>query len=229
MSLGEKLLKLRKKKGLSQEEVADKLYVTRQTISKWETDQSMPDFDKVVPICQLYEISTEELFCDEVESSRCDESRAQEAANVSSSTSALLEYNHKKALFTTVAVVLYILSVVVIIFFSVVLRSPIIGVCVFFLVIAVATGMLVYIEMMKPLVNEQKNELKKEKILTREDRLYKQITSVLALLVLAIYLIVSILTMRWDITWILWIVYALLTEIIKLCFSLKGVDIHEED
>ena len=229
MSLGEKLLKLRKKKGLSQEEVADKLYVTRQTISKWETDQSMPDFDKVVPICQLYEISTEELFCDEVESFRCDESRAQEAANVSSSTSALLEYNHKKALFTTVAVVLYILSVVVIIFFSVVLRSPIIGVCVFFLVIAVATGMLIYIEMMKPLVNEQKNELKKEKILTREDRLYKQITSVLALLVLAIYLIVSILTMRWDITWILWIVYALLTEIIKLCFSLKGVDIHEED
>ena len=229
MSLGEKLLKLRKKKGLSQEEVADKLYVTRQTISKWETDQSMPDFDKVVPICQLYEISTEELFCDEVESSRCDESRAQEAVNVSSSTSALLEYNHKKALFTTVAVVLYILSVVVIIFFSVVLRSPIIGVCVFFLVIAVATGMLIYIEMMKPLVNEQKNELKKEKILTREDRLYKQITSVLALLVLAIYLIVSILTMRWDITWILWIVYALLTEIIKLCFSLKGVDIHEED
>lgn len=229
MSLGEKLLKLRKKKGLSQEEVADKLHVTRQTISKWETDQSMPDFDKVVPICQLYEISTEELFCDEVESSHCDESRAQEAANVSSSTSALLEYNHKKALFTTVAVVLYILSVVVIIFFSVVLRSPIIGVCVFFLVIAVATGMLIYIEMMKPLVNEQKNELKKEKILTREDRLYKQITSVLALLVLAIYLIVSVLTMRWDITWILWIVYALLTEIIKLCFSLKGVDIHEED
>lgn len=232
MSLGEKLLKLRKKKGLSQEEVADKLHVTRQTISKWETDQSMPDFDKVVPICQLYEISTEELFCDEVESSRCDESRDYEVSldtNGSSSTSALLEYNHKKALFTTVAVVLYILSVVVIIFFSVVLRSPIIGVCVFFLVIAVATGMLIYIEMMKPLVNEQKNELKKEKILTREDRLYKQITSVLALLVLAIYLIVSILTMRWDITWILWIVYALLTEIIKLCFSLKGVDIHEED
>lgn len=232
MSLGEKLLKLRKKKGLSQEEVADRLHVTRQTISKWETDQSMPDFDKVVPICQLYEISTEELFCDEVESSRCDESRAYEVsldANVSSCTPTLLEYNHKKALFTTVAVVLYILSVVVIIFFSVVLRSPIIGVCVFFLVIAVATGMLIYIEMTKPLVNEQKNELKKEKILTREDRLYKQITSVLALLVLAIYLIVSILTMRWDITWILWIVYALLTEIIKLCFSLKGVDIHEED
>lgn len=228
MSLGAKLLKLRKKKGLSQEEVADILHVTRQTVSKWETDQSMPDFDKVVPICNLYGISTEELFHGDVESSSCDESRVEEVsldASVSSCTPTLLEYNRKKALFTTVAVVLYILSVVVIIFFSVILRSPIIGVCFFFLVIAVATGMLIYMEMTKPFTNEKK----REKVLTREDRLYKQITSVLALLVLAIYLIVSILTMRWDITWILWIVYALLTEIIKLCFSLKGVDIHEED
>lgn len=219
MSLGEKLLKLRKKKGLSQEEVADILHVTRQTISKWETDQSMPDFDKVVPICNLYEISTEELFHDEVSTPR-------EVEEVSiENTTTYQNYNHKKALFTTVAVMLYILSVVVIIFFSTVLRSPIVGVCVFFIVIAVATGLLIYIEMMKPFTNEKK----KEKVLTREDRLYKRITSVLALFVLAIYLIVSFLTMAWGVTWILWIVYALLTEIIKLGFSLKGVDIHEED
>lgn len=219
MSLGEKLLKLRKKKGLSQEEVADILHVTRQTISKWETDQSMPDFDKVVPICNLYEISTEELFYDEVSTPReVEEVRIE-------NTTTYQDYNRKKALFTTVAVMLYILSVVVIIFFSTVLRSPIVGVCVFFIVIAVATGLLIYIEMMKPFTNEKK----KEKVLTREDRLYKRITSVLALFVLAIYLIVSFLTMAWGVTWILWIVYALLTEIIKLGFSLKGVDIHEED
>ena len=219
MSLGEKLLKLRKKKGLSQEEVADILHVTRQTVSKWETDQSMPDFDKVVPICNLYEISTEELFHNEVSTPR-------EAEEVSiENTTTYQNYNHKKALFTTVAVMLYILSVVVIIFFSTVLRSPIVGVCVFFIVIAVATGLLIYIEMTKPLTNEKK----KEKVLTREDKLYKRITSVLALFILAIYLIVSFLTMAWGVTWILWIVYALLTEIIKLGFSLKGVDIHEED
>lgn len=219
MSLGEKLLKLRKKKGLSQEEVADILHVTRQTVSKWETDQSMPDFDKVVPICNLYEISTEELFHNEVSTSR-------EVEEVSMENTATYQnYNHKKALFTTVAVMLYILSVVVIIFFSTVLRSPIVGVCVFFIVIAIATGLLIYIEMTKPLTNEKK----KEKVLTREEKLYKRITSVLALFVLAIYLIVSFLTMAWGVTWILWIVYALLTEIIKLGFSLKGVDIHEED
>lgn len=219
MSLGEKLLKLRKKKGLSQEDVADILHVTRQTVSKWETDQSMPDFDKVVPICNLYEISTEELFHDGVSVSKNEENIHIE------DTISQQNYHRKKALFTTVAVTLYILSVVVIIFFSTVLRSPIVGICVFFLVIAVATGLLIYIEMMKPFLNEQT----RKKVLTGEDRLYKQITSVLALLVLAIYLIVSILTMAWGITWILWIVYALLTEIIKLSFSLKGVDIHAED
>lgn len=219
MSLGEKLLKLRKKKGLSQEDVADILHVTRQTVSKWETDQSMPDFDKVVPICNLYEISTEELFHDEVSVSKNEENIHIE------DTISQQNYHRKKALFTTVAVMLYILSVVVIIFFSTVLRSPIVGICVFFLVIAIATGLLIYIEMMKPFLNEQT----RKKVLTGEDRLYKQITSVLALLVLAIYLVVSILTMAWGITWILWIVYALLTEIIKLSFSLKGVDIYAED
>ena len=56
MSLGERLLDLRKKKGLSQEEIAGLLDVSRQTVSKWETDQSTPDFDKIIPICKLYEI-----------------------------------------------------------------------------------------------------------------------------------------------------------------------------
>ncbi len=49
--IGEKLLELRKKTNLSQEDVAFKLNVTRQTVSKWETNQSVPDFDKIVPLC----------------------------------------------------------------------------------------------------------------------------------------------------------------------------------
>lgn len=61
MSLGEKLYELRKKQGLTQEQAADKLGVTRQTISKWETDQSTPDFNKLVPISKLYGISLDEL------------------------------------------------------------------------------------------------------------------------------------------------------------------------
>ena len=62
MTLGERLTELRKKKNLSQEDVAEKLNVTRQTVSKWELDQSTPDFDKVIPICKLYNITSEELL-----------------------------------------------------------------------------------------------------------------------------------------------------------------------
>lgn len=62
MKIEDKLLRLRKEKGLSQEEVADILNVSRQTISKWETGQSTPDFDKIIPICELYEISCDELL-----------------------------------------------------------------------------------------------------------------------------------------------------------------------
>lgn len=217
MNLGEKLLSLRKKKGLSQEEVADLLHVTRQTISKWETNQSMPDFDKVVPICNLYEISTEELF---------NENRVVDREKEVGEEIYPTEHTHKRAMYTTIAVMLYIFSIVVIIFFSVVLRSPIVGVCIFFVVIAIATGLLVYIEMMRP---SKEVKEKEKRVLSREEKLYKQITSVLALFVLVIYLIASILTMAWFITWILWIVYALLTEIIKLCFSLKGVEVRDED
>ena len=62
MNLGQRLLELRKSKHLSQEEVAYKLNVTRQTVSKWETDQSTPDFDKIIPLCELYGITSDELL-----------------------------------------------------------------------------------------------------------------------------------------------------------------------
>ena len=73
MDLGKKLYEKRKSKNLSQEEVAEKLNVTRQTISKWETNQSMPDFDKIVPLCTLYEMSTEELLLGKTSSKKDEE------------------------------------------------------------------------------------------------------------------------------------------------------------
>ena len=64
MTLPERLIKLRKNAGLSQEEVAEKLEVTRQTVSKWETGQSSPDLDKVLPLCNLYGVTPDELLHD---------------------------------------------------------------------------------------------------------------------------------------------------------------------
>ena len=62
MELNEKLSKLRKGLGLSQEELAETLGVSRQAVSKWETGQSAPDLVNLVRLCQLYGIPTDELL-----------------------------------------------------------------------------------------------------------------------------------------------------------------------
>lgn len=59
MTLGDKLLELRKKAGLSQEDVSDKIGVSRQTVSKWETDQTVPELSKVKMLSQLYCVNTD--------------------------------------------------------------------------------------------------------------------------------------------------------------------------
>lgn len=62
MNLGNHLFQARKKCGLSQEEVAAKLGVSRQTISKWETDETIPDIYQAKKMALLYNISLDELI-----------------------------------------------------------------------------------------------------------------------------------------------------------------------
>ena len=66
MEFGNKLYELRKEKGLSQEELASHLEVTRQTVSKWELGESTPDLDKLVLLAELFEISLDELVLGKV-------------------------------------------------------------------------------------------------------------------------------------------------------------------
>ena len=66
MKFGDKLIQLRKKKGLSQEELGEKLNVTRQTISKWELNQSKPDTDKLIEISKLLNVDFNQLADDEL-------------------------------------------------------------------------------------------------------------------------------------------------------------------
>ena len=60
--IGAKIQEYRKKQGLSQEEFAAKVGVTRQAISKWETDKAYPDLDKLVTICDILQIGITELI-----------------------------------------------------------------------------------------------------------------------------------------------------------------------
>ena len=67
MILADKIVSLRKKAGWSQEELAEKLGVTRQSVSKWEGAQSVPDMDKVVTMSRLFGVTTDYLLKDELE------------------------------------------------------------------------------------------------------------------------------------------------------------------
>lgn len=62
MNLGSNLFQARKKCGLSQEEVAEKLGVSRQTVSKWETDETVPDIRQSKKMAMLYNVSLDELI-----------------------------------------------------------------------------------------------------------------------------------------------------------------------
>ena len=62
MKFNEKLLEMRKKQGLSQEELGMELQVSRQTISKWEAGQSYPDFQRLVMLSDYFNITLDELI-----------------------------------------------------------------------------------------------------------------------------------------------------------------------
>lgn len=66
MTLGEKIYSLRVKNGLSQESFGEKLGVSRQSVSKWETDQSVPELDKIVMISELFTVTTDYLLKESV-------------------------------------------------------------------------------------------------------------------------------------------------------------------
>lgn len=208
MSLGQRLLELRKTKGLSQEEVAFKLNVTRQTVSKWETDQSTPDFDKIIPLCELYGITPDELLRGKTSEKQTETNYEMETDNKS-----------KIAKGIVIGVLLYFVAVAwIMVAIPVFMINPVLSSAIFLLICGIATLVIVY-----TCIVYKKN--KKEKKV--ENTLLKQINKLISIIILVIYLIVSFTTMAWHITWIIWIIYAIIEEIVKLIFMLRG-DYHEE-
>lgn len=252
MTLGQRLYDMRKAKGLSQEKVAEILGVTRQTVSKWETDQTTPDFDKIVPLCTLYGINTQELLTGEKDSSTdslnnkmdsCGyyqsgsensnstfgsyytdtEKQAQPNYTEHTENTQLAASQKKRfALLLSFAIFLYILSPVPFFFSGEI--GPRISLVLFFIIIAAATMIIVFAAVSKIKI---KKKLINNKEMSKEEKLYKQIIEILTLITLVVYLLVSFTTMAWGITWILWVVNALAGQVVKLIFSMKGVDVDE--
>ena len=96
MDFHNKLYNLRKQKGLSQEELANRLNVSRQTISKWEVGDSTPDMEKLIAISDMFEISLDELVMDKVPTQIGEASSKSEIA-IELKEKVLTDENKKKA------------------------------------------------------------------------------------------------------------------------------------
>ena len=67
MTIGEQIQNLRIQKGLTQERLAEMLEVSRQSVSKWELGQAIPDVDKIIRMSELFNVSTDTLLLRDAE------------------------------------------------------------------------------------------------------------------------------------------------------------------
>lgn len=84
MILADKIMNLRKQQGMSQEELAHQLGISRQSVSKWESGASIPDLDKILKLSDLFGVSTDYLLKDEIEEISYSESSASLDENIDS-------------------------------------------------------------------------------------------------------------------------------------------------
>ena len=102
MQLGEKLQLLRSRNGISQEELAEKLGISRQSVSKWESGQSIPDLKKLIILSDIYNVTIDSLVKDGDEYDILQETDAKVIDNDTKSTQVIinlhggrLEYEYK--------------------------------------------------------------------------------------------------------------------------------------
>ena len=160
MILADKIIENRKKNGWSQEELADRLGVSRQSVSKWEGAQAVPDMKKIIQMSEIFGVSTDYLLIDDIE-----EPKAPEVTPVDSGleetvrqvsmeeASAFLEHNGRAAGTISTGVMMCILSPVLLILLNGLAEAEKIamntriaemtGTAVLLIIVAAAVGMFV--------------------------------------------------------------------------------------
>jgi len=230
MDFGEKLFELRKAKNLTQDDVAEKINVTRQTVSKWETNQSTPDFDKILPLCELYEISADELLKgekSEVEEENNSEEikksifkREKEEIDYDKMTPGQIKQKNAEVLSSSILIFFFAICFMPI---SVAFLkwSPVFCVGVFIMLVGFGVAKIVKHFMAVPKLEKTAKEIKQDKVV-------KQITDIIMGITVALYFIVSFATMAWYITWLMFIIGDLICKIVRLIFTVKEEDNNEE-
>ena len=213
MNLGERLFELRKAKNLTQDDMAEKLNVTRQTVSKWETNQSTPDFDKIMPLCELFEIGVEELLTGK---------KPEEQQKKEEKVLTKQEVKEKSAKVVSTSIFIYFVAVAfLMIAIPVQHANPIIASSIFLLLIGWGTVRIIRHYMSKPKFEKTKAE-------KRQDAIQRQINGIISCICVAIYFIVSFITFAWHITWIIFVINGLICQVVKLIFMLKEEEDNEE-
>lgn len=241
MNLGEKLFELRKSKNLTQDDVAEKLNVTRQTVSKWETNQSKPDFDKILPLCDLYGISANELLKGENQeqtTSNNEENNENESFDWNEAKKHLFtrgkeenddyenmtsnQIKRKSAEVVSGSILIFFIAIAfVAVGIAVLGWNPIIVSCIFLILVGVGVTKIVKHYMSIPKFDKTKKEEK-------QDKIAKQINDIIGAIGVALYFIVSFTTMAWHITWVIFIIIGLMNQIVRLMFMLKEDEENEE-
>ena len=203
MKINEKIYSLRKEHHLSQEELADKIGVSRQTVSKWELGESCPDFDKIIPLCEVFGITSDELLKDKkVEKEEKKDNQKPDVV---------------KAALICISIFIYFIAIVSIVLSEEFLHlNEGLSVAIFLTLCGVATATIIFACMTRPR-SYRKDEVEEKK----KNPLLAGIISVLSLITTCVYLLISFLTMAWHITWIIWIIYSIIVRIIQLSFALK--------
>ena len=121
MIFADKLIALRKKCGWSQEELAEKMNVTRQSVSKWEGAQSVPDLNKILQLSELFGVSTDYLLKDEIEENEyvetVDEEKTVRRVSMEEANE-FLSTKCKTAKFTALGTFLCIISIIPLMLFG---------------------------------------------------------------------------------------------------------------
>lgn len=220
MNLGEKLFELRKAKNLTQDDVAEKLNVTRQTISKWETDQTTPDFDKILPLCELYGISPNELLTGEIQEQKVEDNENKKENIYENMTNN--EIKQKSAQVVSSSILIFFIAIAYAGIATTVLTwNPVVVGCTFLILVGIGVTRIVRHYMAVPKIKKTEKEEKQDKIV-------KQIDDIIGGIGVAIYFIVSFATMAWHITWVIFIIAGLIGQIVKLVYMLKEDDKDEE-
>lgn len=152
--LADKIIELRKKNGWSQEQLAQKLNVTRQSISKWEGAQSVPDLQKIILLSEIFGVTTDYLIKDEIEEEFLNEDVDLKVRKVTlTEAKEFLNIKHTNAKLMALGVFLCIISPVWL-FILLSLGDKIIaenlatavGLSILMILVAIATGIFIYCE-----------------------------------------------------------------------------------